>query len=158
MAEQSTERGTWLIWMLFGIMGAISLACIGTGGSAWGYAIMTWIEHDYLFSGWGMLDWFVGLLGATLVGVGLLIAGFFFRFIQWRRAQAGSLAVSILSLAFILGTYAIFSQTQDGINTVDIIILQAGCLLGLFIVVLPPFLHWYMVRPQTGISASAKAP
>jgi hypothetical protein len=156
MTQQNTSASGWLIWMLFGLMALVSIACIGTGGTACGYAIQTWAEHDHLFSGWGMLDWLVGLLGAGLVGVGLLIAGFIFRFIKWDKAPIASLCLSIVSTACILGVYAIFSQTNNSSDSVDMLILQAGSILSLFIVALPPFLHWFTMRQAAAPSPDDK--
>jgi hypothetical protein len=156
MMQQNTSAGGWLIWMLFGFMALVSIACIATGGAACGYAIQTWAEHDYLFSGWGMIDWLVGLLGAGLVGVGLLIAGFFFRFINWDRAPIASLGLSIVSTACILGVYTIFSQTNNSSDSVDMLILQAGSILSLLIVALPPFLHWFTTRQTPAPSPDDK--
>lgn len=153
MTQHNSTGSPWLIWILFGLMGLVSLACIGTGGTAWAYGVQTWAQHDYLFSGWQMLDWFIGLLGAALVGVGLLISGFFFRFVRWPKAHLASLALSIMNLAFILVTYAIYSQTSDGLSSPEKLMLQAGCILGLFVVVLPPFLHWFLARQRPQVVA-----
>jgi len=158
MMQHKSSGSPWLIWILFGLMGLASLACIGTGGTVWAYGVQTWAQHDYLFSGWQMLDWFVGLLGAALAGVGLLISGFFFRFVRWHKAHLASLALSVLSLCFILVTYAIYSHTPDGISGAEILLLQAGSLVGLLVVVLPPFLHWFMERPEVVVAHTPPPP
>ena len=158
MNQETGSGNAWLLWALFGLMALVSLACIGTGGTVWAYGIQTWADHGHVFSGWQMLDWFVGLLGATLAGVGLLIAGFLFRFVRWQKAPLASLVLSILSLAFILGTYAIYSQSQSDMESADMILLQAGSFVGLFLVVLPPFLHWNMAKQGHQTAAATSPP
>jgi hypothetical protein len=156
MAQGTGNR--WLIWILFGVMILLSLALVGTGGTVWADAVQTWSAHDHLFSGWQMLDWIIGLLGAAMVGAGLLVAGFVLRFMRWEKAPLASLVLSIVAVAFNLSTYAIFSQTQDSLLSLDLLLLHVGCVVGLFIVVLPPFLHWLRAKPGARAIVTAPAP
>ena len=157
MVQETKTGQRWLIWTLLGLMAGISLALAGAGGTLWVDAVGTWSDHDYLFSGWQMLDWFFGLIGAAMVGIGLLVAGLVLRFVPWARASLASLVLSIVALVFNLGTYGIFSRIQSGLHSLDLLILQSGCVLGLFIVVLPPFLHWLHAKPAGSAAMPPRA-
>jgi len=157
MTDRDPAGRPWLIPILFGLMGAVSLGCIVTGAIPYGYAIDQWAGDGYIFKGWGLLDWLIGMMGAGLIDVGLLIAGFFFRFIGWHRAPLASLCLSVVSVVFILTTYLIYTQTSDSDRDIDTLILQGTGALSLLIVSLPPFLHWMSASRTLPIAAPATA-
>ncbi|MDB5522678.1 MAG: hypothetical protein JWM58_441 [Rhizobium sp.] len=157
MTENNVGTGVWLIRILFGLWALVSIACIMTGGSAWGYGIARWAEDHYLFKGWGMIDWIVGLFGGGIVAAGLLLAGFFFRFLSWNKAPLASLGLAVVSVAFLIATFLIYSQTGNADDSNEVVLLQGICILGLFVLALPPFLHWMLARPRPA-SATTKIP
>lgn len=132
--------------IMLGVLTLVSLAATGFGAYALLAAVGTWVTHDYLFSGWSMLDWFLGLVGAAIAGAGLMLLGMLLRFVGWKHAPLASLVLSIFSTLCILAIYAIFSQVPSGIYELDTMLLQIGCFLAVFLVPLPPFLHWYFVQ------------
>jgi hypothetical protein len=129
-----------------GVLVVFSLACILTGGTPYVMAIQSWAEHDHLFTGFLLIDWLVGLLGGAVIAVGLLIAGLVLRFLRWNRAPLASLMLSIMSTSFILTTFLIYSMTGNADDSVEVVVLQALCILGLFVIPLPQFLHWLLAR------------
>jgi hypothetical protein len=151
MAEDTEEKvGTARMIALI-LLAIASLACLIAGGTPYAMAIETWVDKGYIFQGFELIDWLVGLIGAAIVAAGLLLAGIVLRLLRWRHASFASLLLSAVSAAFLVATFVIYSQTGHGENSIEVVLLQALCIVGLFVIALPPFLHWLFAkrRPAT---------
>jgi hypothetical protein len=65
------------------------------------------------------------------------------------RWPLASLSLAILSAGFLIATFLIYSRTGNGADSFEVVLLQGLCILGLFILSLPPFLHWWFAKPKT---------
>ena len=142
MAEETNTRRIWLIRSLFAFMAVASLACIATGAVFYGISFEQWIEYDDNFKGWGMIAWIMGLIGAGIIHAGLLIAGFFFRFLPWDAAPRASLVLAGFSAIYILFTYVTLSSPFDSDEELESAAMIGAGIISLFVLSLPPFLHW----------------
>ena len=139
--------GLWAGRLLLGLLAALSLACILSGGILYG-----WIVTDYLagvgpFIGLQLLGWMIRLVAAAVVSVGLLIAGIVLRLVSWSHAPLASLGLAIIAVAFVMLTYLVFSDTGNGNDSFEVVALQGACILCLILIALPPFLHWARAKP-----------
>jgi hypothetical protein len=167
MAEKTTNGRHWLIGAVFALLAVAALSLMSTGCYFYAMALDTWVDDGFDFRGWGVLDWLVGLIGAGLIHSGLLVAGFFFRFLPWTAAPRASLALACLSALYIVLTALMLSSPLDPDDTFERTLMIGAGIASLCILSLPPFLHWYSDRrpaPQgtgmtTGkIEAGAEAP
>lgn len=141
--KKDIQAVNWFRRIALGLTAILSIAFVITGAIAWGMAIGTWARDGYSFHGWGLIDWTIGMISAAVVAPGLLLAGLFFRFVPWDRAPQASLGLAIVSVTFILATVLIYSDTDTATDSFEVVLLQGNCILGLFVLSLPPFLHWY---------------
>lgn len=154
MAEDSTDKtGIWAGRAAFAIFALLGLACLALGGSVFTASVSAWYDGgDGLKD---MLSWIFGLVAAVVVAAGLLFAGLALRFMRWGGAPKASLLLSILSAGFVILTYWIFSKTGNPSDSIEVVILQGICILLLFVVSLPPFLHWLIPR-RKAVTVSVK--
>ena len=152
MAEISDSGGVWVGRLVLALLAVLGLAGIFVGMVPYGMAIGSWADAGYEFTGWGVLDWLVGLIGAAMVAAGLLFGGFFFRFVPWSGAPLASLGVAVLSAMFIIATFAIFSRTSNSDDSMEVMLLQVVCILCLFVLSLPPFLHWLKAKRPVSLA------
>jgi hypothetical protein len=146
MAEKIDSGKHWLIGIVFAVQAIGSLALIGTGAFFYAMALDTWVQDGFDFRGWGVLDWLVGLIGAGFIHAGLLVAGFFFRFLPWSGAPRASLALACVSTLYIVLTALMLSSPLDPDDTFERTLLIGAGIASLCILSLPPFLHWYSDR------------
>ena len=155
MAATNETAGVWLGRIALAVLGILSLICIFTGGIFYGWIVSDWMQSGTPFSGLQMLGWVLGLIAAGGVCAGLLLAGIAFRFLAWRHAPRASLVLAAISVLFIIATYAIFSDTGRSDDSIEVVFLQALCILCLFVVSLPPFLHWLLARRNSSAIGSS---
>jgi hypothetical protein len=153
LAYEHDTAGLWAARLVLGLLAILSLVCIAPAGF-----LYIWIVADYLqagrpFSGINMIGWVFGLICAASIGAGVILAGVMLRLMAWSRAPLASLGLAVVSVLFIMLTYFVFSDTGNGSDSIDIVMLQAGCILGLLVAALPPFLHWSMARPKPALPA-----
>lgn len=148
MADTNETTGVWAGRIALGLLAALSLACIITGGIFYGWVVGDYLQDDSPFVGLQMLGWILGLMAAGVVMAGFLLAGLVFRFLPWQQAPLASLGLSIVAVLFIIATYLVFSDTGHGGDSIEVVLLQGACILCLIIVALPPFLHWARAKPM----------
>jgi hypothetical protein len=158
MADDIRETFDWLRWSVLGLLALLSLACIGAGGFLYVWIVADWLQSHSSFSGLQMIGWMAGLIAAAVVGVGFLFAGLFLRFLQWPHAPLASLLLAVFSAGFIIVTYQVFSDTGNGSDSIEVVLLQGACIAGLFAIALPPFLHWLLARRRSLATAVSKVP
>jgi hypothetical protein len=157
VADDIEDRISWVRWVGLGVLGVLSLACIVTGGIFYGWIFADWMQGSGGFRGLQMIGWLVGLAAAAVIGAGLVFAGLFLRFLPWVHAPLASLLLAVVSAGFILFTYLVYSDTGNGGDSIEVVLLQAGCIIGLFIGPLPPFLHWLLAKRRKPIEYLSKA-
>jgi hypothetical protein len=148
MTESGVAPTDWPRVIVVGILGLIGVAAIVAGSILYFWIIADYIEAGAVpFAGFQLLGWIVGLISAGVMAVGLIILGVALRLIDWRNAPRASLVLAIVSVLLDMLTYGVFSNTGHGPNSVEIVLLQGACILALFLVPLPPFLHWLWAKP-----------
>lgn len=158
MAEHTEEKISAPRMVALILLALVSLACLMAGGTPYVMAIETWADHGHVFRGFELIDWLIGLIGAAIVAVGLVVAGIVLRLLQWTYAPLASLLLSIASAGFLIATLLIYSQTGNGENSIEVVLLQGLCILGLFVIALPPFLHWLLAKRRPSAADLPKAP
>lgn len=148
-AQNADEKADSLAgWILIAIFGTVGLGLIGIGGSIYYTVVDGWIDSADGFHGpEGWIGWILGMAAAIAVAVGLLLVGICLRLARWSRAPLASLALAMLSVAFIIFTYYVFSNTKTSSDSFEVVLLQGCCIVLLLLVALPPFLHWAMAKP-----------
>lgn len=142
----------WVTWTLVGLVGTAGIVSLGAGSTVYFGTVQSWIGRDFVFEGFGLIDWFLGLLGAAAILGGLVLLGFLCRLLPWRHAPRASLCLAIAAVIFVTTTLLIFSQT-DIFGAMGLVLFPATGLIALLITALPPFLHWRMAA-RAGIAAS----
>lgn len=148
MAENDVGAGVWVKRIVLGLLAVASFCLIVAGGIFYVWIIADWLQDSDGFTGLQMIAWFVGLVAAAVIGVGLLLVGLVFRFLDWEYAPRASLVLSIISVCFVIHTYLVFSTINSNADSIELVVLQGGCMLGLLLVWLPPFLHWMFARTR----------
>ena len=151
VANYNDTAGAWAGWLVLGLLGTLSAIFILPAGF-----LYIWILADYLqaakpFEGLNMIGWIAGVICAALIGTGLIVPGIMFRLMAWRRAPLASLVLAIISVLFVMLTYVVYSDTANGSDSIEVVMLQAGCIIGLLVVALPPFLHWSMAKTKPAL-------
>lgn len=157
MNDSTNGNYGWVAKTLLVVLAAAGVMLIIAGALYYGLAVQAWMESGYIFTGWGMIDWIVGLIGAAGITVGLILIGIFLRLVKWPFAPFCSLWLSILTVAFTLSTYLIFSRFDPARKDVESWLLLAGGFFQLLAVALPPFLHWLLARQQPAAPAAVVA-
>lgn len=158
MVDTTGERRTgWLGGTVGVILVIMGLICLSVGGTPFSFVLSEWIAHGYVFENIEMaFDWVFGLIGAGIIALGLVFFGIFLRIVRW---PVGSLLLSIIAAGFLLATFLIYSRTGNPPDSIEIVILEGLCILGLFVVALPPFLHWLLARRRAAVAGNLpKAP
>ena len=153
LANDNDTAGAWAGWLVLGLLATMSAIFILPAGF-----LYIWILADYLqagkpFEGLNMIGWVAGVICAGLIGAGLILPGIMFRLMAWPRAPLASLVLAVLSVLFVMLTYVVYSDTGNGSDSIEVVMLQAGCIIGLLVVALPPFLHWSMAKPKPALPA-----
>lgn len=157
MTTTDDKTGLWAGRILLGLLALLSLACILSGGFFYGWVVSDYLQDDKPFAGLQMLGWILGLLAAGVVSVGMLLAGVLFRLMPWSRAPLASLGLAILAVSFVMLTYLVFSDTGNGGNSIEVVALRGVCIVYLFLIALPPFLHWLRAKPTPAIPQTPEA-
>lgn len=133
------------------------LALLVPGAFVYLTVVGEWADRSTGFSGIdGAVGWLFGLCAAAAIAVALIIAGIMLRLAHWRRAPLASLCLAVLSVAFIIATYIVFSDTDTTDDSIEIVLLQGCCIVALLAVALPPFLHWVTTKPQPTLTETPK--
>jgi hypothetical protein len=149
--------GTSARWILLAVLGVIGLGLILTGGAVYGAVVQEWAGSAHGFHGIdGVVGWLFGLCAAGAIAVGLIMIGLCLRLMRWSRAPLASLLLSIFSVAFIIATYTVFSDTNTTDDSIEVVFLQVCCIVLLLVVALPPFLHWLLTKPQAPLTETPK--
>lgn len=135
--------------ILLGVLALLSAICIISGGFFYAWIVADYLQDDSPFVGLQKLGWVFGLFSACVISIGLLLAGMLFRLMPRPRAPRASLCLAIAALAFLIVTYMVFSDLGDDSDRVEIVGLQGACVLYLFLIALPPFLHWWKAKPRS---------
>lgn len=146
MNDGTEGRYTWVGLTLLGLLALLSLACIAVGGIFYIWIFIDWSQGSSGFTGLQMIGWLFGLIAAAVIGLGLMLAGLLLRFPRWHHAPLASLALAVLSTGLIIMTYLVYSDTGNGPDSIEVVLLQAGCIVALFVVPLPLFLHWLQAK------------
>lgn len=148
MAYTHDRTNLWAGRILLGVLALLSLALVVSGGFFYAWIVADYLEDGSPFTGLQMLGWMLGLLAAGVVSVGLVLAGVLFRLVPWSRAPLASLGLAMTSVAFVILTYLVFSDTGNGRDSIEILALRGACIMNLLLVALPPFLHWVRAKPK----------
>lgn len=137
-------------WILIVIFGVIALGLLVVGSTVYYMIIEEWANRApaTAFRGpEGWVSWIFGVCAAIAIGLGLVLVGICIRLARASRGPLASLALSVLSVGFIIFTYYVFSDTNTSGDSFEVVLLQGCCILLLLMVSLPPFLHWALAKP-----------
>lgn len=157
LTDSDDKTGLWAGRLLLGLLALLSVAFILSGGFFYGWVVADYLQYDSPFTGLQMLGWMLGLFAAGTVSIGLLLAGVLFRLMPWPRAPLASLGLAVTAVAFVILTYVVFSDTGHGSDSIEVVALRGACIIYLFLIALPPFLHWVKAKPQPVIPPAPKA-
>lgn len=152
MTDTDDKTGLRAGKILLSVLAVLSIVLILSGGFFYVWIVADYLQDDSPFVGLQMLGWIFGLFSAGVISLGLLLAGVLFRLMSRPRA---SLGLAIAAIAFVIVTYLVFSDISES-DRVERMILQGACILYLFLIALPPFLHW--VRAKPGLDTSIPSP
>lgn len=148
MAENQDRVGTGARIAVLGVLGIVALAVLIPGVTVYWMVIEDWAADGGGFHDLdGAINWIFGVCAAVAVAAGLVAIGVMLRLLSWQGAKLGSLALSVLSVAFVIATYWLFSDTNTSSDSLEIVFLQACCIGMLLLAALPPFLHWALAKP-----------
>ena len=147
MTDTNDTTGFGAGRILLGLLALASLTCILPGGFFYAWIVADYLLSDSPFVGLQMLGWMMGLFAAGIISLGLLLAGVLFRLMPWSRAPLASLALAVTAVAFVIATYLVFSDTGHGSESIEVVALRSVCIAYLFMIALPPFLHWLKAKP-----------
>ena len=149
MASLAAAPLTWPKRIVLAFALSIAAACLVSGSVLVGSAAIVWIEDGFRYSGWKWVDQLIGLFGAGIVDLGLILTGIVIRLSEqrWRWRASGLLA--LCSTLFALAAFAVLSDIFNGLFSETRIALAGLTLLMLLAVALPPYLHWRQA-PNTG--------
>jgi hypothetical protein len=148
LTDNDDKTGLWAGRLLLGLLALLSAAFMVSGGFFYGWVVADYLQYDSPFTGLQMLGWMLGLFAAGVVSVGLLLAGVLFRLMPWSRAPLASLALAMTAVGFVILTYLVFSDTGHGGDSIEVVVLRGVCIIYLFVIALPPFLHWVKAKPE----------
>lgn len=144
MVETGQRKTGWLGGTTGVVLFIFGLVCLVIGGAPYAYVLSDWIDHGYVFNTIEMaVDWIFGLIGAGLIAVGLVLFGIVLRL---ARSPLGSLILSIIAAAFLIATFLVYSRTGNAPDSIEVVMLEGLCIVGLLAAALPPFLHWLLAR------------
>lgn len=148
MIENEDNVGSWARVILLAVLAFFALGFAVPGSVVYLAVIDDWAGGERGFHGiGGVIGWVFGVVAAGAISVGLILVGMFLRLLRWRHAPLASLFLAVLGAGFLMTTYLVFSDTRTTPDSIEIVFLQAACLIALVLVALPPFLHWSMARP-----------
>jgi hypothetical protein len=128
------------------ILGLLALGLFVLGLLPYGAAVGTWFDAGFVFRGFHLIDWLVGLLGAGLMAIGAFLGGICLRLLHWKHAPLASLGLSIVATALVMATLYIFSKTNTSEDSIEVVLLKMVSVVVLLLTALPPFLHWLLAR------------
>jgi hypothetical protein len=150
MAENQDKVGSGARIVVLVILGIIALVLALPGAAVYWAVVEDWAGDPRGFHDIdGAINWLFGVCATGAIAVGLIFFGVMLRLIHWRRAPLASLVLAVLSAGFIIATYLIFSDTNTTPDSIEVVFLQGCCIVLLLLVVLPPFLHWAMAKPES---------
>lgn len=142
MATDPNIRRHWLLIVAIVLLAIVAVAAIGFGAIFYTIALEKWIDDSSAFQGWGIFDWLAGLIGAGLIHAGLLLAGLALRFSWFPMRAKASLILAIVTVPYILLTYAMLVSPLAITDQAEQAFLLVGAVLSLAVLTLPPFLVW----------------
>lgn len=135
--------------VLLVVLGIVTLTFAVPGVTVYWMSVEDWATDPQGFHDIdGAINWLFGISAAAAIAIGLVVFGVMLRLLPWHRAPLASLGLAVLSTGFVIATYLIFSDTNTSSDSIEVVFLQACCIVMLLIVALPPFLHWAMARPN----------
>ncbi|MGV3552955.1 hypothetical protein [Rhizobium sp.] len=150
MAENQDRVGTGVRIVLLVVLGIVALTVLVPGVTVYWMVVEDWAADGTGFRDIdGAINWLFGVCAAIAIAAGLIVIGVMLRLAAWRQSTLASLALSILSVGFIIATYWIFSDTNTSPDSIEVVFLQGCCIVLLLLVALPPFLHWAMAKPTS---------
>jgi hypothetical protein len=159
MNENDDKVGSWSRIILLTFLVLLALTLILPGAVVYQSVIEDWANDPRGFYGIeGAVNWIFGVCGAGAIAAGLIIVGVILRLMRQTWITLASLALSIASVGFIILTYYVFSDANTTSNSIEIVFLQACCIALLFLVALPPFLHWALAKPATAPAPTEPQP
>ena len=150
MAVNEDKVGTGARIALLVVLGIVALVFALPGAVVYWAVVEDWAGDPRGFHDIdGAINWLFGICAAGAIAAGVIVIGVMLRLMHWRRAPVASLALSVLSTAFIIATYLVFSDTNTTPDSIEVVFLQGCCIVLLLLVALPPLLHWAMSRPKS---------
>ena len=150
MAVNEDKVGTGAKIVVLVVLGIVALVFALPGATVYWAVVEDWAGDPRGFHDIdGAINWLFGVCATGAIAAGIIIIGVMLRLLRWRRAPLASLALSVLSTAFIIATYLIFSDTNTSPDSIEVVFLQGCCIVLLLLVALPPFLHWAMNKPES---------
>lgn len=150
MAVNEDKVATGAKIALLVVLGIVALVVALPGAVVYWAVVEDWAGDPRGFHDIdGAINWLFGICATGAIAAGVVIIGVMLRLLRWRQAPLASLALSVLSTAFIIATYLIFSDTNTTPESIEVVFLQGCCIVLLLLVALPPFLHWAMNRPES---------
>jgi len=150
MADNQDKVGRGARIVLLVILGIVALTLMLPGAIVYWAVVEVWAEDPRGFHDIdGAINWLFGVCATGAIATGIIIVGVMLRLTRWRQAPLASLALAVLSAGFVIATYLIFSDTNTTPDSIEVVFLQGSCIALLLLVVLPPFLHWAMAKPES---------
>lgn len=150
MANNQDKVGTGARIVLLVILGVVALTLALPGAIVYSAVIEDWAGDSRGFHGIeGAINWLFGVCATGAIAAGIIIFGAMLRIVRWRQAPLASLTLAVLSAGFIIATYLIFADTNTTPDSIGVVFLQGLFIVLLLLVVLPPFLHWSMAKPES---------
>lgn len=150
MAVNEDKIGTGARIAVLVILGIVALIIALPGATVYWLVVEDWAGDPRGFHDMdGAINWLFGICATGAIAAGLIVFGVMLRLLRRRQAPLASLALSVLSAAFIIATYLIFSDTDTTPDSIEVVFLQGCCIVLLLLVALPPFLHWATNKPES---------
>lgn len=150
MAEHQDKVGSGARIALLVILGVVALVLAAPGAIVYWLVVEDWAGDAGGFDDIdGAINWLFGICATGTIAAGIVVIGIMLRIVRWKQAPLASLVLAVLSTGFIMATYMIFSDTNTTSDSIEVVLLQGGCILLLLLGALPPFLHWAMAKPES---------
>jgi hypothetical protein len=126
-----------ILAILLGIPGIIGICVFGV-------LVGMWIYEGFRFNQSDVWILPVFVIGAeSFICFSVLTIGIVLRYARWQRATTASLVLAILSAAVIVIGYQFMLDCLAADDTDDRLTSLVFSILGLIVISVPPFLHWW---------------
>jgi hypothetical protein len=126
-----------ILAILLGIPGIIGLVVFAT-------LVGEWLQEGFQFKQSDLWLMPLFLIGAeSCICFSVLTIGVVLRFARWKRAPMASLVLVVLTAAVIVLGYQLMLDCLQPDDTEDRQLALVFAVIGLIVVAVPPFLHWW---------------